>query len=218
MTTRLTSWLMTLVEDVFVIAGGGHSRVVVDTLLSTGKRIRGIIDPKFAVGSQLLGVPVLGGDEVIDALAIGSCLLANGIGANPETKSRSSTYIHLVKRGFRFVSVIHPSATIGREVVLAESCQVLAGAVLQSGTKIGSNAVINTSASVDHDVVISDNAFIAPGAIICGNVTVGVGSFVGAGATILPGVHIGAGAVVAAGALVRKDVADGGWHYLTGHQ
>jgi len=46
---------------------------------------------------------------------------------------------------------------------------------------------------------------------VAGLVTVGDEAMVGAGAVILPQVRIGAGAVVAPGAVVARDVPDGGF-------
>ncbi|RTL56016.1 MAG: acetyltransferase [Rhodocyclaceae bacterium] len=203
---------MTTGEDIIVIAAGGHGRVVLDALLTGGARVRGLIDPGLVVGSRIFDVPVLGGDEILEGLAVEDCLLANGLGANPSTVARAALHQRLAARGFRFARVIHPSAIVGREVELGEGCQLMAGAVVQCGVRIGRNAVVNTAASLDHDVIVGDDAFIAPGATLCGNVALGHCAFVGAGATVLPSVRVGDGAVVAAGAIVRRDVPGGETH------
>jgi sugar O-acyltransferase (sialic acid O-acetyltransferase NeuD family) len=188
------------------VAAGGHGRVLIDALLTSGARIRGLVDPALVAGSSVMGAVVLGGDEVLDREEASRCWLANGLGANPSTVARANAHRFLVARGFRFVTVIHPSAVVGRESMLGEGCQIMAGVVVQCGARIGRNVVVNTAASLDHDTIVGDDAFIAPGAILCGNVEVGEGAFVGAGAILLPGVRIGAGAVIAAGALVRSEV------------
>lgn len=195
--------------DIIVVAAGGHGRVLMDALLASGARIRGLVDPALVAGSSVMNTVVLGGDEVLDRLEPSQCWLVNGLGANPSTVARANMHRRLVARGFRFVTVIHPSAVVGRESMLGEGCQIMARAVVQCGARIGRNVVVNTAASLDHDAIVGDDAFIAPGAILCGNVQVGEGAFVGAGAILLPGVRLGAGAVIAAGALVRSDVPAG---------
>jgi UDP-perosamine 4-acetyltransferase len=199
-------------DEIIVIGAGGHGRVVLDALLAAGARVWGIADPGHVTGSRVFGVVVLGGDEVLDGIAPGEYLLANGFGANPATAARARVHQRLLARGFCFAQVIHPSAVIGREVELADGCQLMAGAVVQCGARIGRNAVVNTAATLDHDVVVAEDAFIAPGATLCGGVVIGPGAFIGAGATLLPGVRIGATSLVGAGALVRHDVADGEIH------
>lgn len=82
------------------------------------------------------------------------------------------------------------------------ACQVMPGAVIIPGAKLGVNVLVNTGAQIDHDCVIGDHCVIAPGAILCGNVTLGEGCSVGAGAIILQGVSLHAGTSVPAGTLV----------------
>lgn len=196
-------------REIIVVAAGGHGRVLIDALLASGASIRGLVDPALTAGNSVMDTVVLGGDEVLDSEEASQCWLANGLGANPSTMARATAYRCLVARGYRFVTVVHPTAVIGRASELGEGCQIMARAVVQCGARIGRNVVVNTAASLDHDAIIGDDAFIAPGAILCGNVQLGVGVFVGAGAILLPGVRVGAGAVIAAGALVRSEVPAG---------
>lgn len=199
-------------SDIIVVAAGGHGRVLLDALLAGGARVRGLVDPALVAGSTVMEAVVLGGDEVLDSQESRQYWLANGLGANPSTVARAAVHRRLVARGYRFVTVIHPSAVVGRATSLGEGCQIMARAVVQCGAQIGCNAVVNTAASIDHDVVVGDDAFVAPGVILCGNVQLGQGAFVGAGAILLPGVRVGAGAVIAAGAVVRSEVPPGEIH------
>lgn len=193
-------------SPLYLLAAGGHGSVVLDALLSAGKRVVGILDPGKPVGSEVFGVPVLGGDALLDVVAAGAAVLANGAGATPGSDFRRVQFERWVARGFRFVSVVHPSAVLGRNVVLGEGCQIMAGAVLQCRTVVAGNAVVNSRSTVDHDCSIDAHAFVGPGAVLCGGVVVGPRAFVGAGASILPGIRIGSDAIVGAGAVVTRDV------------
>jgi len=200
---------MTVSEEIVVVGVGGHGRVVLDALLAFGGRVYGLLDPRLAPGTEVMGVAVLGGDEVLDTLASSRYLLANGLGANPSPIARALLYEQLSQRGYRFATVVHPSAVVGRATDLGQGSQIMAGVVIQCGSRIGRNVVVNTAASLDHDVVIEDDVFIAPGATLCGAVELGQGAFIGAGAVLLPGVRIGANAVIAAGAVVCAEVPPG---------
>ena len=48
----------------------------------------------------------------------------------------------------------------------------MAGVVIQSGSVIGDNVIVNTNASVDHDCRIGQHVHLAPGVVVCGNVCV----------------------------------------------
>ena len=85
----------------------------------------------------------------------------------------------------------------------------MAGVVVQPGSCLGENVIVNTGARVDHDCLVDAHAHIAPGAILCGNVQIGKGAHIGTGANILPGKKVGAGSIVGAGAVVVDDVPPG---------
>lgn len=193
-------------RGLILIGCGGHGRVVLDAALAQGLRIAGILDPSLVVGTQVFGVPVLDPPGIGKARRFGGFL--NGVGANPQTARRREVFERHVALADA-PALIHPSAILGREIALGRGAQVMAGAVVQCGTRLGDNTVANTSARIDHDCRIGDHAFVSPGAVLCGGVRIGAGSFIGAGATLMPGVAIGAGAVIAAGAVVTRDVADG---------
>jgi sugar O-acyltransferase (sialic acid O-acetyltransferase NeuD family) len=194
---------------IYVLGAGGHGRVVIDALRCAGKPVAGVLDPNLSPGSELDGLKVLGGDELLSELDAANTSLANGVGIHSGVKARTRLFEDGGQRGFRFPPIIHPAAIIARDCVLLEGCQIMAGAVLQCHSRIGANTVINTRASVDHDCLIGDHAFISPGAILCGGVRIGARALVGAGAVILPGVAVGADARIGAGAVILKDVPEG---------
>lgn len=197
-------------EPVLLVGGGGHAKVLVEALLAGDAVIAGIVDADPArQGKDVLGVPVIGGDEVAGEYPAGEIRLVNAVGSTGLPVVRRGIFERFAARGFRFASVAHPSAVIASDVELGEGAQVMAGAVIQPGCRIGANTIINTRASVDHDCVIGDHAHIAPGVTLSGGVTVGEGCHIGTGATVIQGITIGEGSVVGAGAVVTKDVAAG---------
>ncbi len=90
-----------------------------------------------------------------------------------------------------FETVIHPSAVIAPEVHIDDGVQVMAGAIVQPGSWLGENVIINTGARVDHDCTIDAHAHVAPGVTLSGNVHVGNGAHIGAGATVIQGIKVG---------------------------
>jgi len=63
----------------YLIACGGHGRVVLDALLASGKTVNGIIDAQLEIGSQIFGVPVVGDDNFIKTLDPKKTELINGL-------------------------------------------------------------------------------------------------------------------------------------------
>lgn len=194
---------------ILLLAAGGHGGVVLDALLTSGTRVAGIIDPGRPVGSAVFDTPVLGGDDWLEQASPDDFLLVNGIGANPFNNLRGQLFSKWKQRGFIFLAVKHPTTVVGRETVLSEGSQIMAGTVLQCRAVIADNAVINTRTSVDHDCKIGMHTFIGPGVTLCGDVCIGDNAFIGAGAIVLPGIRIGNNAIIGAGAVVNHDVPCG---------
>jgi UDP-perosamine 4-acetyltransferase len=196
---------------VILIGGGGHGRVLLDALLALGADVLGIADPALPTdvpGPR--GLPVLGGDDAALAQAADAVMLVNGVGSTRSTAARTALYERFVAAGYRFATVVHPAAVIAGDVALGDGAQVMAGAVLQTGARLGANCIVNTRASVDHDCDIGAGAHIAPGVTLSGGVRIGPGSHIGTGAVVIQQVRIGAGALIGAGAVVLADVPDGG--------
>lgn len=193
-----------------VLGAGGHAKVLIDALLLLGGEIEGVLDPDAARhGAAILGVRVLGGEDLLERRASAAVRLVNALGSVHRPQLRQQVHERFIARGFGFAGVVHPAACVSRHAEVAGSAQIMAGAVVQAGARIGEDVIINTRASVDHDCVIGAHSHIAPGATLSGDVQVGAGSHIGAGATVLQGVRIGAGCVVGAGAVVLREVPDG---------
>ncbi len=199
-----------IAKPVIVLGAGGHAKVLIAALRRLKAEILGATDadPK-RQGTAVLDVIVLGDDSAVSAHAPDKVLLVNGLGSTESTAARRALYETFAKRGYRFATVLDPLALIAGSVEIGDGAQILAGAVLQPGARIGTNVIINTRAAIDHDCVIGAHAHIAPGATLSGGVRVGDGAHIGTGASIIQNVRLGTNSVVGAGAAVVADVADG---------
>lgn len=196
-------------RPIIVVGGGGHARVVIDALRMLGREIVGISDPALQVGAGgPFGIEILGGDEAVEAYAADRVDLVNGVGSTNDTTQRRAVFERFSALGYRFAAVIHPSAIVARDVEFGDGAQLMAGSVVQTGSTIGRNAIVNTRASIDHDCRIHDHVHVAPGAVLSGGVTVGESSHVGIGAAVIQGVTIGQRCLIGAGAVALKNLPD----------
>jgi len=193
-----------------LIGAGGHARVLLDALELAGARILGLLDTNASLAErEVAGYRVLGDDEVLRQHAPGTVELVNAIGSVDSMQARKRVYEKLRRAGHVFASVIHPRATVSRHALAAAGVQIMAGAVVQAGARLGEDSIVNTGASVDHDCVVGAHVHVAPGATLSGKVRIGDETHIGAGAVVIQGVRIGARCTVAAGAVVLKEVRDG---------
>lgn len=197
-------------KPIIILGAGGHAKVLIDILKSQSVNIIGITDSDPSkVGKNILDVPVIGDDAVIETYNNDSIELVNGIGMIANERKRQQIFDNFKKQGYSFASVIHHSVVLSSGVELSEGIQIMAGAIVQPGCKIGTNSIINSRACIDHDSIIDSHVHVAPGVILSGEVLIGSGTLVGSGATIIQGVKVGENAIVAAGAVVVRDVPDG---------
>lgn len=191
---------------IFIFGASGHAKVVIDIIERQNVyEIAFLIDDNTTLkGTEIYGYRVLGGKQELIESNIKCGVVAIGV-----NHARKNVSAWLTKTGFELICAVHPSAQIGRGVVIGAGSVVMAGAVINSDSFIGSGVIVNTRASIDHDCMIGDGVHIAPGVTLCGTVTVGELSFVGAGATVIPNRSIGKQVTVGAGSTVVKDVPDG---------
>lgn len=194
---------------IVIWGASGHAMVVADIIrLLATYEIVGFLDdvePE-RQNTKFQGIPILGGREQLDKLRdSGVEFLIVGIG---DCAARLELADIARGKGFSLATAIHPRAIIADDVEVGAGTMVAAGAVINPGSSIGSNVIINTCASVDHECLIADGAHVGPGVNLGGNVTVGSGSWIGIGAKVRDGIVIGARAIVGAGAVVLHDVPD----------
>jgi UDP-perosamine 4-acetyltransferase len=193
-------------KKVLVLGAGGHANVLLDILLFQELPVLGFVTPDVGAFARLSSFPILGDDEAVSAFAPQDVVLVNGLGTIGVPGRRMTIFEKFKLLGYSFLTLVHHSAVVGRNVELKEGVQIMAGAVIQAGSCIGENSLINTRASVDHDCVVGKHVHIAPGATLSGSVSIGDFAHIGTGANLIQGVKVGQSCLVGAGALVIRDV------------
>jgi len=196
---------------VLVYGGGGHGKMVIDLLrLLPAYRIEGVVDDGLEAGSQVLGVPVLGGSGCLEALLHkGVRLAVNAVGGIGNIQSRVAVFERLAQAGMTCPILVHPTAFVEASAALDEGVQVFHHAYVGSAARVGFGTIVNTGVVVAHDCQIGICANLSPGALLAGGVQVGDYALVGMGVTVNLEVKIGARARLGNGATIKRDVPDG---------
>lgn len=203
-------------KKIILAGGGGHCKVIIDAIRKSGEfDIYGVVDPNIAPGKDILGVKVIGGDDMLPALFDKGLRYAFiGVGSVGDCGLRKKIGARLLNIGFKLPVIAHPGATIADRVELGAGTFVSAGAIINPGVRTGRNVIINTSSSVDHDCIIGDFVHIAPGAVLSGGIKIGDEAHVGTGARITQYLTIGRRCMIGAGQTVRHDMPDGQKSYM----
>lgn len=182
-------------DRVTLYGAGGHCKVVIDILKTSGLGIEKILDD-CPVGdtfmSYPLSVPV---DSVNSAIiTIGNCNIRKRISKKLKVKN--------------YITLTHPSAVVSPESTVGEGTVIMHGAIVQSSSSIGKHCILNTRSCVEHDSIIHDFVHIASGATVCGGVEIGECTWLGAGSVVKQGIKIGSNCMIGAGSVVVKDIPD----------
>ena len=194
-----------------VYGGGGHGKSVIDLIRShSAYRIHGVVDDGLNPDDQVLGIPVLGGSEVLPELhSLGIRQAVNAVGGIGDIKSRIKVFHLIAENGFICPTVVHSSAVVETSAEISQGVQVFSQAYVGSEASLGFGVIINTGAVVSHDCTLDDFVNISPGALLAGGVKIGQGTLIGMGVTINLGVSVGEKVRIGNGATIKSHVPDG---------
>jgi len=200
-----------VVTPIVIWGATGQARVLAEFLPAIGYELIALFDNDVGVSAPIDGIAVRHGDKAFalwqQEFAHVRCAAIAAIGGAGGAH-RLLLHERFTAAGFEIPTLAHPRAWIARNATIGSGSQLMAGAAVAAGARIGRACIVNTSASLDHDGILGDGVHLGPGATLAGEVCVGENAFIGTGAVVLPRVRIGARAIVGAGAVVVHDVAD----------
>lgn len=187
-------------KDIIIIGAGGHAKVIADIIYKYGDNLIGFLDDNLSLqGKKIyLDKKVIGTTKDIDKYKEHYFVI--GIGNNSIRKKINN------ENNLKLYTAIHPSAIIAQDVKIGTGSVIMAGVVINPGTVIGKNCIINTCSSLDHDNLLEDYVHISPGAHLAGTVSVKEGTWICTGATIINNITIAQNNIIGAGSVVIKDI------------
>ena len=196
-----------MTRPLIIIGNGGHAQVLADLLQRQNREIIGYTSPSVENGGiDDNGLKRIGDDDANLSFPPDAVHLVNGIGSVGDGDTRNNIFKMFQAKNYEFATAVHDAAIVAQNVTLGEGVQVMAGVIVQPGSNLGDNSILNTACSVDHHCLIGNNCHVAPGATLSGSVKLGEDVHVGAGATIIQNIEIGAGSLIGAGSVVTENL------------
>ena len=124
-------------KALILLGSGGHASVVADVLKRLDWCVLGVVSSVPPQVESCFGWKHLGSDAVLVSFDPTEVELVNGIGTLPGESRRRDMARKYRKDGFKFITILDPSAMIGFGTELAEGVQIIAGAIVQPNCKIG---------------------------------------------------------------------------------
>lgn len=199
-----------MARQLYIVGAGGFGREVCNWLLALPEagrdwEIAGFLDDDPAALDGFDYAPGVVGSPRQWTPGAGEVFVC-GIGRLDMKKAVCG---RLLEQGADFMTLVHPTALVGRGVRLGPGVVICPRVTLTCDIEVGEMAIINCHSTVGHDVRIGAWSTISGNCDLTGCSSVGEGVFMGSGARVIPGKSVGDGAVVGAGAVVIRPVEAG---------
>lgn len=162
-----------------------------------------IVDDYYSVSEESLHLecPLLSSidDYVIDKDDVFICAVGSVDG-------RESTVNRVIKKGGRFISIIHKTALIHGTVHIGDGVFVGPYTVIGDNVTLHDHVMLNTHSSVGHDAVLGEFTCVMSCVDITGYSQIGRKVFLASGCRMTPSTKIGEGAYVGIGSVVLRRV------------
>lgn len=166
-------------EKLLLVGAGGFGRMVAEQAML--QYDCAFVDDGQAVGSEICGVPIVGGIADLQKLRNEYSLLVVGIGNN---KFRAQVYKKAEAFGYAFPNIIAPSAYISPHSKMGSGCVVLQNACVQNGAVVGNSVLINSGVEIHCDAFLNDYVLLYSNSVIRTNANIGRYARVGSNVTI----------------------------------
>jgi sugar O-acyltransferase (sialic acid O-acetyltransferase NeuD family) len=198
-------------ESIVLIGGGGHCISCIDVLMMQNKyEIAGILDTSEKAGTEVLGIKVIGTDDDIPFLAARYSNFLITIGQIKSSEKRVNVFSLVKKYGGSLPVIISPRAYVSSSAVIEEGTIIMHDSLVNAKAHIGKNCIINTGALIEHEASVGDFCHISTHAVVNGQVTVGKNSFIGSNAVIANNLNLPDDIIIAAGACVLRSTSEAG--------
>ncbi|MGH8048284.1 MAG: NeuD/PglB/VioB family sugar acetyltransferase, partial [Chthoniobacterales bacterium] len=195
-----------------VLGAGGNCRDIVDAMCEMNRQSGGTIyhpagylDDDPAKHGQRLGcAEVLG--PLSSAASHPNCWFVNGLNGTKLTRRKKELLAATGIPRERFITIVHPAASVSRMARLGVGSVILQNASICSEAVIGDHAMVLPNSVVSHDAIVGDYSYVTPGVVLAGYVKLEEAVYMGARSAVMCRVTIGARAVVGMGSVVLEDV------------
>ena len=192
-------------KPVIILGAGGHAKVIIDILSQRKTKILGVASLNNSKKVNY-DYKIFSDEEVIANFDSQEVNLVNGLGSLPNDNKRYELSKKYLDFGFKFITIIHTSSIISKDTDILDGAQIMAGAIIGPGSKVGEGTIVNSQSSIDHDCEIENYSHICPGVVCSGNVRIGSFVHISTGVSIINNINIGDNSIIYPGVTLLKDV------------
>lgn len=155
-------------EKLLLVGAGGFGRMVAEQAML--QYDCAFVDDGQVVGTEICGIPIVGGISNLPDLRKNYDLLVVGIGNN---RFRAQVYAKAETLGFAFPNIVASSAYISPYSKMGCGCVILQNACVQNGAAVGNGVLLNAGTEVHCDATVGGYALVYTNSVIRTGATVG---------------------------------------------
>lgn len=196
-------------------AGGlGHevldlARHIQEITKQVSESIFFVVDEKYIVDglfkNEYMSCPIYGFDNVCNRFSAEEVEFVIALG---EPDDRKRLYEQVKEKGYRFKTLIHPSANISPSAVIGEGTIVQSCSTISSDAQVGKNCFFQSMALLGHDCIVNDHSVVSSHVAISGHVKIGDNVYIAPGVMVKDRLQIGSNSVIGMGSNVQRNIPD----------
>jgi sugar O-acyltransferase (sialic acid O-acetyltransferase NeuD family) len=165
------------------------------------------VTKEYLEGDHFEGKPLVAFEDLTEKYPPGDYALFAPI---VDSKLRKSIYDQGKAMGYKFVTYIHPSATVAANAEIGDNCFIFEDNTIQPFVKIGNNCVLWSGNHIGHHGTVKDHVFFTSHVVLAGHCVVESFAYLGVNSTIRDATTIAEGTFVAMSAAITKNTEEWG--------
>ncbi len=166
------------------------------------------VDKEYIDRDTFKKLPVVAFENIINYFPPTEYKMFVALGYSKVNKLRKEKYLDAKRKGYNFITYIHPSAKVAKNVKIGENCFIFEDTTIQPFVTIEDNCILWSGSFIGHHSIIKSGCFIAPNATISGGCIIGENTFIGANATLRDHIKVGQENVIGAGSVILDNTKD----------
>ena len=188
-------------KKLLIVGAGGFGRMVAEQAMLLYDCA--FVDDGQLIGTEVCGIPVVGGIASLPELRKSYGLLVVGIGNN---NFRVQVYEKAAAMGYTSPNIIAPSAYVSPYAKLGNGCVILQNVCVQNGAVVGNGVLLNAGTEIHCDAIVEDYALIYANSVVRTGAKVGKYARIGSNVTVCNSAVVPDGADVPDCTAVRPEV------------
>jgi sugar O-acyltransferase (sialic acid O-acetyltransferase NeuD family) len=193
-------------KDIYIIGAGGLGREVASIITNKEQHfpyvLKGFIDDGLAVGTNINGLPVIGGIDDLKDISHANIFVAIG---NPIIRKKIIDNMQLMS--LDFPNLIHRTAVMEDilNTKIGSGVFIGSGVIMTTNIQIGNHTFIHSGSILHHDTHIGNNCVVMPGVRITSKCKIGNHSYIGTGSIIAKEIELAPFSYIPAGTIISGE-------------